>query len=616
MKILNISITLIAILFPFMVKGNTDQNTTTVDGYPIANFALTLNASANGDFIGNILRNPGKLGEWLEDMGGVEFSIKKNNESHPFSSFSKTNVERSFPFVKGEYSNSPLISSSIKTTLFCPIAINDLTTSALPVAMIEMEIKGGKKTEDFTIQISPNKMIGFIPIKTNLFEGMNNNDCMITSDASSSSSGNTLDLNVSIKPGNTKYIKILITFFDKNWITANDYDSNKAITTHVYKIWNDLHIKTNNFSKAIPSTNDKELDSYLRWYMIPGISLTKCTKNNEIVNMGYCELNQRDSYWTSWLHLVLFKDTERKIIEESINAVKASGKMPTTILPLIEREDDLDINAFLILRTSRYHKLYHNTSDLKKWWPSLKNVMDWLISRDKNGNGLPMQVSFWGDWKDVKGVEDRLYSPFSGLIYLAALKEMQTMAKNCNDDVALTKYYNAYKKGYDFINKSTQEGGLWNGRYYCQIWKDGSVNDKILQDQTIGIMFDVVPEDRSHSIIKTLNSNNLTQFGICETFPYYPEKFGYEPGTYHNGGVWPWVSFMDDWARLKLGYKDEAINLIKIVAEADLVKSGDWSPNEHINSRTGKNLGFKLQGWNSGLFGLIYFGLLNPDIIN
>ena len=72
---------------------------------------------------------------------------------------------------------------------------------------------------------------------------------------------------------------------------------------------------------------------------------------------------------------------------------------------------------------------------------------------------------------------------------------------------------------------------------------------------------------------------------------------------------------MDDWARIKSGRKAEAFDLIKRVGRTDLVDSGDWSPNEHINSRTGENLGFMLQGWNSNLFGLVYYGILHPGVV-
>jgi glycogen debranching enzyme len=122
----------------------------------------------------------------------------------------------------------------------------------------------------------------------------------------------------------------------------------------------------------------------------------------------------------------------------------------------------------------------------------------------------------------------------------------------------------------------------------------------------IGVFYGVVPGDRAEKIVESLNKQSLTQWGIAETTPYYPAGWGYEEATYHNGGVWPWLSFMDCWARLKMGRTDEAISLIKRVAKADLTDSGDWSPNEHINSLTGENLGYHIQGWNAGLFGLVF----------
>ena len=122
-----------------------------------------------------------------------------------------------------------------------------------------------------------------------------------------------------------------------------------------------------------------------------------------------------------------------------------------------------------------------------------------------------------------------------------------------------------------------------------------------------------MPRGRARKVVRALNRTNATPYGICETFPYYEADFGYEPATYHNGAVWPWLSFVDDWARITLGRRREAIRLVKTVARADLVDSGDWAANEHINSLTGENLGFQLQGWNAGLFGLVYFGLADKD---
>lgn len=600
--------------------GLAQEGKPLIDGYPIANFALTVNASASGDFFGRILRNTGNLGDWLEKRGAVAFSIMKDGEESRFSEFPYKDIVRKFPFVRGSYKGSPFTQVEFETEAFCPLGINDGKTSALPILMLEIRCSNPTShAENFLLVARPdsNWAKDMRVCESERYSGITNGtDCQITvSLLGARWQKGELSIPVSLKAGEEKSLRVLLAFRDDSWISSLDFQRLDELSAYAYRMWDVCRDKTIAFSDAIPRTGDKELDTYLRWYMIPSVSLTKWTREGELLTMGYRELNQRDSYWTSWMHLVFYRDLERKMIEESIEWQQPSGKIPTTILPLIEREDDLDINAFFILRVARFYRFYHEKQSLFAYWPALKNAMNWLISRDTDGVGLPAQISYWGDWKDVKGIEGRKYSPFACLIYLAALKEMVYLAGECGDKTGEAYYCSAYEKGYKTINKSVDEGGLWGGAYYCQIGRDGSVNDRLLQDQTIGILFDVVPKERAIKIVETLNAKSMTPYGVAETFPYYGEDFGYEPATYHNGGVWPWVSFMDCWARIRLGRQDEAISIVKKVARADLVASGDWSPNEHINSLTGENLGFQIQGWNAGLFGLVYFGLLNKEVI-
>lgn len=587
-------------------------------GYPIANFALTVNVSEQGDMYGQVLQNVGKLGGWLLDRGPVRVELEKDGKKETLSQFKDKDIRRVFPFVEAEYAKSSHISSNIKLKTFCPLAVNDAETSSLPVLMLEMECTNPtRKEETFTIVVKPgNEICGQMSSDNEGKRSVaSNGSFAVAADVDAEWSGNAFRVPVTLKGKEMKTVRIAISLYDSDWISARSFASAGEVVEHACSVWDILETKTEEFSQAIPETGIEDVDTYLRWYMVPAISLTRYNKKGEILTMGYMELNPRDSYWTTWVHLLLYKDAERKMIEECLAAVSPAGKMPTTILPVIEREDDLDINAFLILRVARFYQLYHEKDKLLSYWPVLKKAMDWLISRDTKGKGLPRQVSFWGDWKDVKGVEDREYSPFSALVYLAALKKMMYMGEECGDSVAIEKYEEAYRKGYDIVNKPVEEGGMWNGRYYCQLWKDGSVNDKLLEDQTIGILFDVVPRDKALKIIESLNEMSLTPYGVAETFPYYPKEFGLDPATYHNGAVWPWVNFMDCWARIRLGQKDDAIDIIKRVGRADIIASGDWSANEHINSLTGENLGFHIQGWSAALFGTVYFGLVNPDIV-
>lgn len=302
----------------------------------------------------------------------------------------------------------------------------------------------------------------------------------------------------------------------------------------------------------------------------------------------------------------------KKMIEESASFQKENGKIPTTILPLIERHDDLDINAYFVLRVWRY-VYYHNDIEFgKRLLPNIQSALDWLINRDSEGFGLPKQGSFGGDWKDVDGVSNRTYSPYTAMVYLAALKKTIDFAKRTGSKIPVKKYEEAFKRGYATLNNSQKKGGMWTGHYYTQLWKDSRKCDKVLQDQTIGIQLGVVDEKKAKKIIKTLETHNTTPFGVAETFPYYNEGFHSKPGDYHNGGVWPHLSFIDAWGRLRVGEKESALKLIKSVCEADLSK--DFTPNERLHSITGENRGMSLQGWNANYFGLVFFGLLDNQL--
>lgn len=582
------------------VASLSAQPDASIDGYPVANFAVTANVSADGDLFGRVLHNRGKLGRWLTDLGALRLSLVKEGAAYPLSSYPQREVRRAFPFVTADLSGHEAIRSSVHYEVWAPIGIDDLDVTALPVLQLELTLTN-PSAEPETLELSwqPDSL-GRSPSHWRDFSVL-------------SDTGLQADSFIIVPPRGSETLRYALAFYDPRDYAAIRFHSREEIEDYVFDHWAELKQATGAFDAKIPRTGDPELDGYLRWYMVPGVALTRCTAKGQVVTLGYCELNQRDSYWASWLHLVLFPTAERTMILESIGGMRPGGKIPTCILPRIDRKDDIDINAFFLLRIYRYIMYTGDLDLLRTHWDAVEQAADWLLSRDLEGTGLPLQTSTWADWKDVSGVEGRTYSPYACLAYIAAMRRVAEMAGMMDDSEARARYAAAAEKAYRRINLPREQGGLWNGRYYCQLWEDGRIDDRLLQDQTVGILLGVIPRPRSLSIVRALNRTSRTPWGIAETWPYYGEEFGYEPGTYHNGGVWPWLSFADDWGRLRLGRRKEALDLVKTVARADLADSGDWAANEHINSLTGENLGFQLQGWNAGLFGLVWFGLQHPD---
>ena len=628
-----------AVLAVAPVLGLAVQPDAPIDGYPVANFAVTANVSADGDLFGRVLHNRGKLGKWLTDLGALRLSLVKEGTAYPLSSYTQREVRRAFPFVTADLSGHRAIRSDIHYEVWAPVGIDDLDVTALPVLQLELILTNpSAEAETLTLAWQPDSS-GTSPSPVHDFrpdgllmgalaapDSTKTSGFVLSAVNSAADSTETAGivpsvaillpgqgLDITVRPHSARDLRLAVVLYHERDYAARQFSSAEALLRDVFRRWDVLRQATEAIEARIPRTGDAELDDDLRWYMVPGVALTKCTAKGQVVTLGYCELNQRDSYWASWMHLVLFPTAERTMIEESIGGMRASGKVPTCLLPRIDRKDDIDINAFFLLRIYRYVTYTGDLDLLRTHWDAVKMAADWLLSRDLEGIGLPMQTSTWADWKDVAGVEGRKYSPYACLVYTAAMRRMATMARMLDDPESQVRYQDAADRAYARINLPRKRGGLWNGRYYCQLWNDGRTDDRLLQDQTVGILFDVIPRSRARRIVRALNRTNRTPWGIAETWPYYEKEFGYEPGTYHNGGVWPWLSFVDDWGRLRLGRRKEALELVKTVARADLADSGDWAANEHLNSQTGENLGFQLQGWNAGLFGLVWFGLQHPD---
>lgn len=364
---------------------------------------------------------------------------------------------------------------------------------------------------------------------------------------------------------------------------------------------------------VIPNAGDEQLLRYTRWYMQAAVLLTKSARTGEVMTMGYTELNQRDSFWTSYVHLSLWPGLEKEIIRLSGRWMRPDGKIPTTVLPRIERHFDIDINEYFCLRIARYHRYHRDMGFLEEMYDLYRRSVAFLLTFDRDGDGIPEQdtpdnpLSFWGDWKDVRGVTGRKLAPHFCLLWLAVLKEGAWLAEEMEDEDTKAQYEALYDRAYAVINRPVKEGGLWLDDHYAESWYDGREMTEVLQDQTVGMIWGVVPPERAAAVYEALNRGE-NEFGIPETWPYRPDSFGYAGGDYHNGGIWPYLMFCDIMSRYRSGRPEEAERLIRKVGYYDLEAPGDYAPNEYLHGSTGENRGMEIQGWSSALYGAMTHG--------
>ena len=83
-----------------------------------------------------------------------------------------------------------------------------------------------------------------------------------------------------------KAVRIAISLYDSDWISARSFASAGEVVEYACSVWDILETKTEEFSQAIPETGIEDVDTYLRWYMVPAISLTRYNKKGEIRPWG------------------------------------------------------------------------------------------------------------------------------------------------------------------------------------------------------------------------------------------------------------------------------------------------------------------------------------------
>jgi len=594
-------------------------------GYVVGNFGIAAQISEFEGLATHIKVNPPRLGEWLQDFANGKFRIEhENGASARQVQLHLIEVSRLYPEYRATFAAEGRLTAEVD--IFAPLSLTS-SIDFLPVLIARITLKAdspwkGRVGCTLTPKTLPSARAE--TLKSGMLAGLMDGSAFLglagvpfqNTTLEETANDLTVATSIRILPGAEQTLTFVLGSFDTNGYYAKEYSTAAQLLTAVAAQVTRLETQLGEFTASLPVTGDTAIDSYLRWYTSSGILLTKGVRTGEVLTMGYRELNQRDSFWSSGIHLVFWPDLERKMLMETIQGQLPSGRIPVCLLPLIDRGDELDSAEYFILRVARYYKWHRDGEFLAQAWPAVKRAIAYLVSRDFENVGVPMQTSYWADWKDVPGVEGRKYAPHFVLLWVAALKAASGLAVPAHDSQATAEYMTLERRAEEFINGPVDEGGLWNGRNYVDRWQDGRRPDYVLQDQTVGAYFDVIPPGRLKAIYRQLEASE-TEFGVRETFPYikaFDPKFG--EGDYHNGGVWPWLNFMDAAGRYAHGYASDAERIIGKVGRADLEAEGDYQPGERMNGDTGQNLGIPIQAWNADLFSTIYFGAFGIERVS
>jgi hypothetical protein len=428
----------------------------------------------------------------------------------------------------------------------------------------------------------------------------------------------------SLAPGQSVTVLIVLGHYYSQGRYGAAYANSQVLFNYVVQNSANLFASSSAFVASIPRTGNALTDESIRWYLQAPLLLTKGVLN-QTITMGYAELNQRDSFWTTWIHTHLWPDLDYAMLLESSQWQQADGHIPTTCLPLILRDDNEDITAYFIARVARHLQITGNLTAAANLYPAMQRAMAYLQGRDL-GDGVPSSrnTSYWADWLDVPCMQGRRHAPHFDLLYLVALRASAQVATALGHVQDAQAYNATYNRGFNFVNTPFQyymnqstglweTKGLWNTSsfVYQDAWYDGRTIGWAYSDQMVGVFFGVVPSDRAVDIMVSLGAGamgNENSFGVRNLYPYV-DWSGYGPGDRVNGGVWPWINCFDAVARYNAGHQKEGARIFNEMSQSMLYKSsnilhGAW---EFLNGEDGSVQGEAPQGWDGACWLLSHY---------
>jgi GH15 family glucan-1,4-alpha-glucosidase len=366
---------------------------------------------------------------------------------------------------------------------------------------------------------------------------------------------------------------------------------------------------------------------------------------------GYPQVWARDSIITS-LGAALTGDPDlmaafRASLDTLGSRQSDLGLVPLNVQPETgeissENAGAVDANLWYVLG-HYYH--YLQTGDLaylQANWPRLRRALLWLRYQDMNDCGL-LEVPEAGDWMDLLAVRYNVL--YDNVLYGAALQAEAQMLQipgmtgepvpgisgtDVFSRLNLLMWVDRCWVAAHFAEQLEQLKQMrleWYMLYhnigtissrpfylpYVAFREYGDYCDSL--GNLLAVLCGVADAHRADHILRY-----LYQVGMAGPYPtkaiyppiepgnsdwreYYRSRNLNLPDQYHNGGIWPFVGGFHIAALVKVGWHDEARNLLgDLAAACRLGVRAEWEFNEWLHGRTGHAMGFPYQAWSAGMY--------------
>ena len=278
-------------------------------------------------------------------------------------------------------------------------------------------------------------------------------------------------------------------------------------------------------------------------------------------------------------------------------------------------------------------------------WPKIEAAILWLRYQDMNECGL-LEVPEAGDWMDLLAVRYNVL--YDNVLYGAALRAATRMAEACYCDIG--HYPCMAADVFERLNLLLWVDRCWipahfaehlerlkrmRLEWYMLYHNVGTISSRPFYlpyvafreygdycdtlGNLLAVLCGLADEHRADHILRY-----LYQVGAAQPYPtkaiyppifpgnpdwreYYRSRNLNLPHQYHNGGIWPFIGGFHIAALVKMGWMQEAENLLGDLAAANQLGVREpWEFNEWLHGETGHPMGYPYQAWSAGMYVYAY----------
>jgi uncharacterized protein (DUF608 family) len=361
-----------------------------------------------------------------------------------------------------------------------------------------------------------------------------------------------LSVQISLAPREEKEVVFLLS-----WYFPNLYDSQRRLLGHKYEEWfknaeevakygldnyQRLYSESLAFHDAFYSTLPQWIADAINSQFTTLYKSSWWTKDGtfgiwEGMN-ACCGLQTTDvSYYGSFPVLLFFPELEKVEIGLTARAQSPKGEIPHFFPARFDVPDGywrIDMEPQFILMVYRDYLWTGDKAFLVKMWPHIKRAIDYELSIDSDGDGIP---NIEGSALTYDGWPMHGTSVYVASVWLAGLRAASEMGRIVGDTEMANRYEALYRKARDSFIKE-----LWNGEYFI-LYNDvatGRKDNCCMLDQMNGQwyahMLDlgyILPKDMVKSAITACYKYNRKP--VQEGMAY----IDWQKGECWVNGAWP-----------------------------------------------------------------------------